>query len=107
MRIVERIFRMIGEGCMTLRTAARTLERDGVPPPNGGTWWNTQTIRDIVLEDCYKLHTFEEMQELVNSEVAARLHPERSYGVSWYNRRKVTKRQVLEDGPEGRRYRKV
>jgi len=107
MRVVERIFRMIGGECMTLRTVARTLERDGVPPPNGGTWWSTQTIRDIILEDCYKPHAFKEMQELVSPEVTARLDPERNYGVSWYNRRKVTKRQVLEDGPEGRRYRKV
>jgi site-specific DNA recombinase len=107
MSVVRRIFHMLGEECMTLRTAARTLEREGVPPPNGGRWWNTQTIRDIVLEDCYKPHAFEEMQELVSPEVAVRLDPKRSYGVSWYNRRKVTKRQVLEDGPEGRRYRQV
>ena len=107
MRVVRRIFRMIGEGCMTLRTVARTLERDGVPPPNGGRWWNTQTIRDIILDDCYKPHTFEEIEQLVNLEVAARLDADKSYGVSWYNRRRVTKRQVPEDGPEGRRYRKV
>jgi site-specific DNA recombinase len=107
MPVVQRILRMIGEDCMTLRTVARTLERDGVSPPNGGRWWSTQTIRDIVLDDCYKPHTFEEMEQLVSPEVVARLEPEKSYGVSWYNRRKVTKRQVLEDGPEGRRYRQV
>jgi site-specific DNA recombinase len=107
MRIVERIFRMIGEGCMTLRTVALTLERDGVPPPNGGRWWNTQTIRDIILDDCYKPRTFEEIEQLVSLEVATRLDTDKSYGVSWYNRRRVTKRQVPEDGPEGRRYRKV
>jgi hypothetical protein len=51
---------MIGEGCMTLRTVA--LERDGVPPPNGGgRWWNTQTRGDIILGDCYRPHTFEEI----------------------------------------------
>jgi site-specific DNA recombinase len=33
MRVVQRILRMIGEECMTLRTVARTLERDGVSPP--------------------------------------------------------------------------
>src|SRR5215217_5464733 len=107
MRIVERIFRTIGEGCMTLGTVALALERDGVPPPNGGSWWNTQTIRDIILDDCYKPHTFEEIEQLVNLEVAARLDTDKRYGVSWYNRRRVTKRQVPEDGPEGRRYRKV
>jgi site-specific DNA recombinase len=107
MRVVQRILRMIGEECMTLRTVARTLERDGVSPPNGGRWWNTQTIRDIVLDDCYKPHTFREMEQLVSPEVAARLDPEKSCGVSWYNRRRVTKRQVPEDGPKGRRYRQV
>jgi len=107
MRVVRCIFRMIGEECMTLRTVARTLERDGVPPPNGGRWWNTPTIRDIILDDCYKPHTFEEIEQLVNLEVATRLDTDKSYGVSWYNRRRVTKRQVLEDGPEGRSYRKV
>ena len=107
MRIVERIFRMIGEGCVTLRTVALTLERDGVPPPNGGSWWNTQTIRDIILDDCYKPHTFEEIEQLVNLEVATRLDTDKCYGVSWYNRWRVTKRQVAEDRPEGRRYRKV
>lgn len=76
-------------------------------PPNGGRWWNTQTVRDIVLDDCYKPHTFREMEQLVSPEVTARLDPEKSYGVSWYNKRKVTKRQVPEDGPEGRRYRQV
>ena len=54
-----RILRMIGEGCMTPSTVA--LERDGVPPPNGGRWWNTQTRGDIILGDCYRPHTFEEI----------------------------------------------
>jgi len=107
MCIVERIFRTIGEGCMTLGTVALALERDGVPPPNGGSWWNTQTIRDIILDDCYKPHTFEEIEQLVNLEVATRLDTDKCYGVSWYNRWRVTKRQVPEDRPEGRRYRKV
>src|SRR5918997_693866 len=107
MCVVRRIFRMIGEECLTLRTVARTLERDGVPPPNGGRWWNTQTIRDIILDDCYKPHTFEEIEQLVNLEVATQLDTDKYYGVSWYNRRRVMKRQVPEDGPEGRSYRKV
>jgi site-specific DNA recombinase len=107
MRVVQRVLRMIGEDCITFRAAARSLERDGVSPPNGGRWWSTQTIRDIVLDDCYKPHTFEEMKQLVSPEVATRLDPQKCYGVSWYNRRKVIKRQVLEDGPEGRRYRQV
>jgi hypothetical protein len=58
---------MIGEGGMTFRTVA--LEREGVPPPNGGGWWNTQTRGDIILGDCYRPHTFEEIGQLVNLEV--------------------------------------
>ena len=107
MLVVRRTFGMIGEECLRLRTAARTLERDGVPAPNGGRWWNTQTIRDVVLDDCYKPLTFEEVTVLVSPEVAAHLDHGKSYGISWYNRRKVTKRQVPKDGPEGRRYRKM
>jgi hypothetical protein len=44
---------------------------------------------------------------LVNLEVAIRLDTDKSYGISWYNRRRVTKRQVPEVGTEGRRYRRV
>lgn len=76
-------------------------------PPNGGRFWHTTTIRDIVLDDCYRPHTFEELRDLVSPEVASRLDPDKSHGVSWYNRRRVATRQVAEDGPEGRRYRRV
>ena len=107
MRVARRIFRMIGEEGTPLRSAARELERDGVPPPNGGRWWRTQTIRNIVLDDCYRSHTFEETEGLVSTGVAARLDPAESHGVSWYNRRRVTVRQVGEDRPGGRRYRRA
>jgi site-specific DNA recombinase len=107
MRVIHRIFIMVGEEAMPIRAVARTLEREMVPPPNGGRYWRTQTIRDIILDDCYRPHAFAEIAQLVSPEVAARLDPGKSYGVSWYNRRRVTHRQVAEDSPEGRRYRKV
>lgn len=47
------------------------------------------------------------MKRLVSAGVAARLDPAERYGVSWYNRRRVTVRQVGEDGPGGRRYRRT
>lgn len=106
MSVVRRVFRLVGEEALPLRTTARMLERE-VAAPNGGKFWRTQTIRDIILDDAYKPHTFEEIAQLVAPEVADRLDPDESYGVSWYNRRRVTHRQVAEDGPEGRRYRKV
>jgi site-specific DNA recombinase len=106
MRVVRRIFALVGEEAMPFRAVSRTLDREMVPP-NGGKYWRTQTIRDIVLDDCYRPHAFAEIEQLVSLEVAARLDPGESYGISWYNRRRVTHRQVAEDGPEGRRYRKV
>jgi hypothetical protein len=45
---------MIGEGGMPLHAVQRTLEREGVPTPNGQPWWNTRTIKDVVLDDCYR-----------------------------------------------------
>jgi site-specific DNA recombinase len=40
--------------------------------------------------------------------VAARLHPDKEYGIQWYNRQRVTERTVSEpDGNGGRHYRKV
>ena len=107
MRVVRRIFRLVAEEGMPLRTIKRKLEREGVLPPNGGRFWHTTTIRDIVLDDCYRPHTLEELRDLVSPEVASRLDPDKSHGVSWYNRRRVATRQVAEDGPEGRRYRRV
>jgi site-specific DNA recombinase len=107
MRVVRRIFGMVGEEAMPIRAVARTLEREMVSTPNGGRYWRTQTIRDIVFDDCYRPHAFGEVANMVSPEVAARLDPGKSYGISWYNRRRVTTRQVAEDGPDGRRYRKV
>jgi hypothetical protein len=40
-------------------------------------------------------------------EVAARLDPEKRYGLWWFNRRGVKVQQVSEPGPDGRRYRKT
>ena len=81
---------MIGEGGMTFRTVA--LERDGVPPPNGGGWWNTQTGGDIILGDCYRPHTFEEIGQLVIVRGGTRLDTDKSYN---YFRRRSCARMML------------
>jgi len=107
MVVVRRVFHMIGGEGMPLHAVQRTLEREGIPTPNGQPWWNTRTIKDIVLDDCYRPHTFEEIKGLVASDVAARLDPSELYGVWWYNQRRTTVWQVAEDGSEGRRYRRV
>jgi site-specific DNA recombinase len=107
MRTVRRIFRMIGKERMSLHGVKRALESEGIPTPNGDSWWNTSTIRDSVLDDCYRPHPYEEIEELVSLQVAAALNKSKTYGVSWYNRRRVKTRQVAEDDIDGRRYRRV
>ena len=106
MRIVERIFYMVGVERKTLRGVKRTFEREGTSSPDGKRNWTERFIRRCILDDVYKPHSFEEVEPLVSAEVAAKLDPERSYGVWWFNRKRITYTQVAEDGPEGRRYRR-
>lgn len=84
----------------------RTLDREGVPTPSGREYWHWRIIRYFIMHDVYKPHTFEEIEELVSSEVASRLDPDKLYGVWWYNRQRVTRTQVSEVGSQGRTYRK-
>jgi hypothetical protein len=42
----------------------------------------------------------------VSAEVAARLDAERHYGIWWFNRERITRKQVVEEGPNGKRYRR-
>jgi site-specific DNA recombinase len=107
MEVVLCVFRMVGDEGLALRAVRRTFECEGVPTPNGQPWWNTRTLKDIVLDDCYRPHAFEEIRELVTADVAAGLDPDKLYGVWWYNRRRTTTRQVAEHRPEGRRYRRI
>jgi hypothetical protein len=85
----------------------RVFDKEGVTTPNGGQWWSAKTLRDIILDDCYKPHTFEEVRELVGQNVAATLNPEANYGISWYGRHRTSVKQVVEVGPGGKRYRRL
>ena len=104
MQIVRRIFYMVGVEGMTIRAVKRTFEREGLPSPNGKCNWSPRFIRRCILDDVYKAHSFEEVEPLVSAEVAAKLDPEKFYGIWWFNRERVTYTQVAEDGPDGRRY---
>jgi site-specific DNA recombinase len=106
MRIVERIFYMVGVERMTIRGVKRTFEREGTPSPAGKRNWAERFIRRCILDDIYKAHSFEEVEPLVFAEVAARLDSEKKYGVWWFNRERITYTQVAEDGPDGKRYRR-
>lgn len=105
MRIVERIFYMVGVERKTLRGVKRTFEREGTLSPEGKRNWTERFIRRCILDDVYRAHSFEEVEPLVSAEVAAKLDPEKSYGVWWFNRNRITYTPVAEDGPDGRRYR--
>jgi site-specific DNA recombinase len=69
--------------------------------------WDDRVIRRLLANDLYRPHTFEEVAELVTSEVAARLDPDERYGIHWFNRKKTGRRTVKEpDASGGWRYRK-
>jgi site-specific DNA recombinase len=79
-----------------------------VVTPTGNKHWNTPSIRTFILEDVYKPHSYEEIGTLVTSDVAARLNPDESYGVWWFNRERVTRRKVAEVSQGGgRNYRQI
>jgi site-specific DNA recombinase len=105
MPVVRRIFDLIVEGA-SVNGAKKRLEAQGVPNPQGGKSWCKRTFRLIVHDDVYLSRGFEEIQKLVTPEVAAKLNPEDSYGVWWFNRRRVVTNQTAEAGENGRRYRK-
>ncbi len=57
----------------------------------------------MILDDVYRPHTYAEVRELVAPEVAARLDPEKRYGVWYYNVTRRKRQQVAEIGPDGSR----
>jgi site-specific DNA recombinase len=61
MEIVRRIFYMVGVEGQALYAVKKTLERDGVSSPTGKSRWSTQVIRDRILDDVYRPHSFEEV----------------------------------------------
>ncbi len=108
MEVVRRIFRMVGTEGRTLRAVAKTFEREGLPTPKRGKHWNRSFLRACIRDDVYRPHTVEEVGAVVAPEVAARLDPDRSYGLWWYNRLGHKVRQVSEHSGNGeRRYRKT
>src|SRR3954447_8740145 len=106
MRIIARIFRMVGAEGHTMCATRLAFNREGVRPPSGGRYWSPKYIREAIKDDVYRPHTFEEVAALVSPAVAARLDPEKRYGIWWFNRRRYSSRQVAVNGPGGRSYRR-
>ncbi len=111
MAVVRRIFRMVGLEGASITGVASALNREGIEPP-GKPWsksgrWVTSTIRNCIIgDDVYKPHTYDEIKALVPPEVAARLDPDESYGVWWYNRTKANTIQVSLNGANGKEYKR-
>lgn len=102
---IRRVFRMIGAEGLTIHRVKRTLAREGIPTPNDGKYWSKKTIREAILDDVYRPHTYEEIAALVSPEVAARLDPDKSYGIWWFNRRRTTRSRARRpDGRGGHEY---
>jgi site-specific DNA recombinase len=105
MRHVRRIFRMVGAEGYSLNAVYKAFDHEGIPTPGGGKRWDRAFFRIAILDDVYRPHTCQEVEELVSPEVAARLDRDRLYGVWWYNRLRVRTRQISEPSENGRRYR--
>jgi site-specific DNA recombinase len=108
MRVVRRIFRMVGSERRTLYAVKRTLEKEGIPTPSGARFWHAKCIRNYLSEDVYKRHTHDEIMAMVDAgqmsaAVASGLDPSKSYGIWWFNRRRTRRTQVSTVGPGGER----
>jgi site-specific DNA recombinase len=106
MAVVRRIFEMVGIEGMALHAVEKRLETEGIPSPTGKDQWDRRLVRRFILNDVYKPHPFEKIKALVSPEVAARLEPSKQYGIWWYQRRRYVYKNVAEDGPDGRTYRR-
>jgi site-specific DNA recombinase len=107
MEIVRRIFRMVGVEGQPIFAAKRMLDAAGIPTATGKPRWSASMIRDIISNDVYTPHSFEEVEALVTPEVAARLDPQQSYGLWKWGVNRHVRSQVSEVGPDGKRvYRK-
>ncbi len=99
-RVVEKIFRMAADG-MGPKAMQTRLYKERVPSPTGKAMWPHRILKvQLILNDLYRPHSYEEIAELVAPEVAARLDPAKSYGIWWYNRRSVKKKQSLHRDAE-------
>jgi site-specific DNA recombinase len=106
MRVVRRVFRMVGVEGRPLNAVKKAFDREGVPTPGGAQYWYQTSLRRMVRDDVYRPHTFEEVAAMVNPEVSARLDQDKLYGIWWFNRRDRKEHQVAEVGENGRRYRR-
>jgi len=108
MTVARRVFEMVGVKGMTLNSARRALEDEGIPSPSGRRRWNRVFMRNLIMDDVYLSRTFEEIAAIVSPDVAARLDKDALYGVWWYGKERHVRSQERLIGPDGApQYRKV
>lgn len=88
MSVVRRIFEMVARG-ESFYALIKTLNLEGVRSPTGREQWNRPTLRNLMLSDLYRPHTLAEVAELVDSEVAASLDPNKLYGIAYYGKNRL------------------
>jgi site-specific DNA recombinase len=103
MAIVRLIFRMVGVEGQPINAAKRTLDAAGVPTATGKPRWSVSTLRDIISNDVYRPHSFEEVESLISPEVAAPLDPQQCYGLWKWGTTRHIRSHVSEVGPDGTR----
>jgi len=54
MRIVRRIFQMRGVEGLSQNAVYHALEREGIPTPGGGKYWDRAFIKLCILDDAYR-----------------------------------------------------
>jgi Recombinase len=79
MPVIERIFRMAAMEGTSVHGIKRVLDAEGVPTPSGRKYWHWRAIHSFIMDDVYRPHPFDEVAELVTSEVAAGLDPSVCY----------------------------
>ena len=62
MAVVRRIFRMVGVEGQPINAAKRMLDASGIPTATGKPRWSASTLRDIIFNDVYRPHSFEEVE---------------------------------------------
>lgn len=102
--VVRRVFAMVADGA-SLHAVSRAFEEEGVPNPSGGPRWSRTTLRNLLTDDVFRPHGFEEIRAAVSPNVAATLDPGKVYGISWSGRKRSRfassrgKKRVVYEAP--------
>jgi site-specific DNA recombinase len=106
MRIVRRIFYLIGVEGRTLYGVGKVLRGKDVPTPNGKKLWSQTSVRKIINNDVYRPHERHEIEGLIAPEIVAKLDPHEKHGLWWFNKYRITSKHTVENTSDGRHYRK-